>query len=329
MPRYARIDQPGLLQHVIVRGIERCTIFLDDQDRENFVGRLRLLLRETATDCYAWALLDNHFHLLLRPNRRPLAGFMRRLLTGYAVVFNHRHGRSGHLFQNRYKSIVCDSDAYLLELVRYIHLNPVRAGKVHDLAALARYPWCGHGELLGRSALPLTQVDAVLSLFAASRKVARQAYQTFIADRLQESSEIKLSCGGRRASTALDPSLDEDALFDDRILGGGDFVEQVLNAAGVGRQQPPITLAELVRHVAAAMEVVPQVLSVPGKQRDVARAKAIISYLAVRRLGLKGVDVAAALGYSPSAVTQAARRGGEMLADDGALARKVEEGINV
>ena len=86
-----------------------------------------------------------HFHLLIRSNQSDLSGFMRRLLTGYAVTFNRRHQRTGHLFQNRYKSIVCDAQAYLLELVRYIHLNPLRAGLVADLTALADYPWCGHG----------------------------------------------------------------------------------------------------------------------------------------------------------------------------------------
>ena len=132
MPRHARIDIPGFLQHVIVRGIERRDIFITDDDREDFVRRLSGLLEETSTACYAWALLDNHVHLLLIPTEISLSILMRRLLTGYAVSFNLRHKRAGHLFQNRYKSIVCDSDVYLLELVRYIHLNPVRAGKVTE-----------------------------------------------------------------------------------------------------------------------------------------------------------------------------------------------------
>ena len=109
MPRSARIDIPSLLQHVIIRGIERHDIFTDDDDRQNFVKRLSDLLIATETDCLAWALLDNHVHLLLCPRPTPLAKFMRRLLTGYAVTFNHRHQRAGHLFQNRYKSIVCDT----------------------------------------------------------------------------------------------------------------------------------------------------------------------------------------------------------------------------
>jgi REP element-mobilizing transposase RayT len=110
MPRLARLDITGLLQHVIVRGIERRDIFIDDIDRQNFVGRVTTLLPETGVCCYAWAILSNHFHTLLMPTATPLASFMRRLLTGYAVTFNRRHNRCGHLFQNRYKSIVCEEE---------------------------------------------------------------------------------------------------------------------------------------------------------------------------------------------------------------------------
>jgi putative transposase len=207
MPRNARIDIPGLLQHVIVRGIEKRPIFLDDQDREEFLARLSLLLKETSTDCFAWALLNSHFHLLVQPQFVKLAYFMRRLLTGYAVVFNLRHGRAGHLFQNRYKSIVCDSDAYLLELVRYIHLNPVRAGIVTGLEELAGYPWCGHGELLGTRSRTLISEDDVLSHFAQGRKTARKRYEQFIADGIATPAKVKLSAGGKRTSQALDSGL--------------------------------------------------------------------------------------------------------------------------
>ena len=130
MPRQARLDIPGLLQHVIIRGINRSDIFLDDDDRERFLDRLSNLLVKTGTNCFAWALIPTHAHLLLRCNHSELSRFMRRLLTGYAVMFNLRHSRSGHLFQNRYKSIVCEEEPYLLELIRYIHLNPLRVGIV-------------------------------------------------------------------------------------------------------------------------------------------------------------------------------------------------------
>ncbi len=121
MPRKARIDAPGALHHIIVRGIERRKIFEDNADRQRFIQRLGDILSESQTPCYAWALIPNHFHLLLKTGHTPIATLMRRLLTGYAVTFNHRHRRWGHLFQNRYKSILCQEENYLLELVRYIH----------------------------------------------------------------------------------------------------------------------------------------------------------------------------------------------------------------
>ncbi len=155
MPRQARLDAPGVLQHIMARGIERRKIFWDDKDRSSFLERLAAILEETQTQCYAWALIPNHFHLLLRTGTTPLSTVMRRLMTGYAVTFNIRHRRSGHLFQNRYKSVVCEEDPYLLELIRYIHLNPLRAGLVNDLKELDKYPWTGHRAILGRCKNPL------------------------------------------------------------------------------------------------------------------------------------------------------------------------------
>ena len=126
MPRSSRLDAPGVLHHVMGRGIERKEIFIDNKDRGDFITRLTTLADDGSMDIYAFALLPNHFHLLCKTKKRPLSSSMRKLLTGYAVRFNRRHKRHGHLFQNRYKSIVCQEDAYLLELVRYIHLNLLR-----------------------------------------------------------------------------------------------------------------------------------------------------------------------------------------------------------
>ena len=136
MPRKSRIDAPGALHHVIARGINRQRIFLDEQDKRNFIERFSTLLKGSGIKCYAWTTLDNHFHLLLRTGTVSISTLMRRLLTGYAVSYNLRHNRSGHLFQNRYKSILCQEDPYLLELVRYIHLNPLRAKGLSDMDQL-------------------------------------------------------------------------------------------------------------------------------------------------------------------------------------------------
>jgi len=149
MPRQARIDAPGGLHHIIVRGIEKKKIFRSDDDRKGFLDRLKNMVSETKTDCFAWALIPNHVHLLLRTALSSISRVMSRLLTGYAVSFNRKYRRHGQLFQNRYKSILSQQDRYLLELVRYIHLNPLRAGLVEDMKSLDNYPWTGHRDLMG------------------------------------------------------------------------------------------------------------------------------------------------------------------------------------
>src|SRR5208337_3218193 len=165
MPRKTRIDASGAVHHVIFRGIERSSIFRDSKDYENFISRLSLLLNETSTACYAWTLMKNHVHLLLRTGSVSLSSLMRRLLTGYAQQFNRRHNRSGHVFQNRYKSFLCEEDRYLLELVRYIHLNPIRAGAANGMAQLEKLPWCGHGVIMGRAKREWQDSHSVVSLF--------------------------------------------------------------------------------------------------------------------------------------------------------------------
>ena len=162
MPRQSRIDAPGALHHVMIRGIERREIFRDDKDRDSFLDRLGGILLESSTPCYAWSLLSNHAHFLLRSGVVPLATLMRRLLTGYAVSFNRRRDRHGQLFQNRYKSIVCQEETYFKELVRYIHLNPIRSGLVSTMGELNRYPYSGHSALMGRQARKWQDVKYVL-----------------------------------------------------------------------------------------------------------------------------------------------------------------------
>jgi putative transposase len=196
MPRKARIDAPGALHHIIVRGIERRRIFSDDQDRNNFIERLGDILAETQTFCFAWALIPNHAHILLRTGQTPLATVMRRLLTGYAVSYNRRHRRHGHLFQNRYKSILCQEDPYLLELVRYIHLNPLRAKIVKSLTEADTYPYSGHSALIGKVQRRFQSTNYVLRLFGKKVPVARQAYRVFVEKGIAQGRRPELVGGG-------------------------------------------------------------------------------------------------------------------------------------
>jgi len=328
MPRQPRLDAPGTLHHVIGRGIERREIFADDIDRDDFIARLSRLLTETQTLCYAWALIPNHFHLLLRTGPIPLSGLMRRLLTGYAVAFNRRHQRAGHLFQNRYKSIICQEEPYLLELVRYIHLNPLRAGRVTSLDELAHCCDCGHRQLLGLTEQGVIAVDEVLSLFGKKTHVARKNYAAFMADGVEQGPRPELVGGGllRSQAGALQISTipaDERMASDERILGEGDFVASVLQEAEAHTtarrryQLAGFGLEQLTAVVAELLEIDPAMVKAPGKQPDRVRARSLYCYWAVRELGHSTIALARELGISQPAVSQSVRRGEALAAERG------------
>jgi REP element-mobilizing transposase RayT len=234
MPRRPRLDAPGCLHHVIARGLERRRIFVDDGDRDAFVARLAGLATTTGTEVLAWALLPNHFHLLLRTRGAPLSDFMRTLDTGYAVGFNRRHQQAGDVFQNRFKSFLVEEESYLLEVLRYIHLNPLRAGLVTTLPKLDGFPWAGHSALLGCIDRAWQATHAVLLLFGPAIRAARNAYHEFVAAGLRERRTPDHAATGLRRRRgrwlgAVDAARGRDQwAFDERILGSAEFVARVL-----------------------------------------------------------------------------------------------------
>jgi len=235
MPRQPRLDIPGLVHHVMARGIEGGDIFRCGEDRQDFLKRLAdEINKPDGPRLYAWALMTNHFHLLLRPGQGLLSPMMRRLMTGHAVTCNLRHKRKGHLFQNRFKSIVVEEEQYFLELVRYIHLNPVRAGMVASPEELATYPFAGHSVVLGNQDFAGQDVEAVLSRFSMRKTSAIRSYNDFVSagfgqgrrNELQGGGLVR-SAGGISALLGRDPGERESS--DARILGSGDFVDSVLH----------------------------------------------------------------------------------------------------
>jgi len=316
MPRLARLDITGLLQHVIVRGIERRDIFNDDHDRQLFVDRLFSLCSETGVRCYAWALLSNHFHLLLMPTSTPLSFFMRRLLTGYAVSFNRRNKRSGHLFQNRYKSIVCEEEAYLLELVRYIHLNPLRSGMVSKLEELDHYPWSGHAVLMGNRQLDRQDTDAILERFGKMKAMAHRNYRQFVSEGIKTGRRDDLVGGGLKRSQG-ERENNEYESFDERILGCGDFVDGLKQEVNLrDKMKSTITLAQLLDIVSATLGLDPDSVRRPSKSRAPAEARGIICHLAIFELGYTGSEVGKFLHLGPTGVSLASRRGEKVLKAD-------------
>jgi REP element-mobilizing transposase RayT len=321
MPRKARIDAPGALHHIIVRGIERRKIFEDDADRNNFLERLGKILSATGTQCFAWALIPNHFHLLLRTGTYQIATVMQRLLTGHAMHFNRRHRRSGQLFQNRYKSILCQEDAYLKELVRYIHLNPIRSGLVSDINILGKHPFCGHAVIMGKKKKEWQDDAYILKLFSDKRSTARHRYKIFVQKGIQQGKRPELTGGGLVRSSggwSVIKSLRRANIHlksDERILGDSDFVETVLKAANecFERRYHLISqgydIDKLADRVAEIVSITPEEMVQPGKQPVKVKARSLLCYWAVRELGTTMVELATLLNISQPAVSVCVQRG--------------------
>jgi REP element-mobilizing transposase RayT len=316
----------------MIRGIERRKIFRDNRDRENFLDRLGKLLLETKTGCYAWALLPNHAHFLFRTDKIPLATLMRRLLTGYVVSFNRQYKRHGHLLQNRYKSIVCQEETYLRELVRYIHLNPLRAGVVSNLPALNSYPYCGHSALMGKRDRPWQDVDYVLHSFGKGIRKARIEYLAYVEGGIEQGRRRDLvggglvrSLGGWAEAEKLRLRGQDHIKSDERILGDSDFVDLVLGEAKeqYSRQcalrRRGYDLEKVVERVAEIYGVRIGEIFGRGRQQQRVDARSLFCFWAVRELGKSLTSLAARLEMSPAGVGYAVQRGEAIALENGYL----------
>jgi len=299
------------------RGIERTRIFRNDRDRDDFVERLAALCLEGNLIVYAWCLLSNHFHVLARTGHEPISRSMKRLLTGYVVNFNLRHKRAGHLFQNRYKSIICEDDPYLLELTRYIHLNPVRAGMVGEVEGLKRFRWAGHSAIMGTTKREWQDVDTVLRYFGKGREAIRK-YEEFVREGVSRGRRPELVGGGLiRSLGGWSQVLSlrrrgAKIASDDRILGGEGFVERLLSEAEEREKEtlrffPRVPdLATLTRRILEGEGLKESELRSGMRKRAVVKGRRIFCQLAVGKMGYPGAKVARFLGVTTSSVNRLA-----------------------
>jgi putative transposase len=315
MPRQPRLDAPGALHHVMGRGIERTNIFRIDRDREDFLNRLANQCMEGSLIVYAWCLLSNYFHLLVRTGRQPIFRSMKKLLTGYAVNFNLRHKRTGHLFQNRYKSIICEDDPYLLELTRYIHLNPMRAGMVGELEGLNNYRWAGHSAIMGRVEREWQDIETVLGYFGSGREAVKK-YEQFVREGVSQGRKPELVGGGLIRSVggwSQVLSLKRRGVkvaSDERILGSERFVERLLSEAEereketlrLSRKAPD--LPTVARGIVKEEGIEESELRSGMRERRVVKGRRIFCQLAVGKMGYPGAEVARFLGVTTSAVNR-------------------------
>lgn len=321
MARRSRIDAAGAIQHLTVRGIERGAVFRRDTDRNHFLERLGKILQDTKTICYAWALIPNHFHLLLRTGPVPISTVMRRFLTGYALWYNRRHRRHGHVFQSRFKSILCQEDTYFLELVRYIHLNPIRARLVENLDELGRYAYCGHSVLMGKVKRPWQDTEGVLGMFGKKLGAARRGYRGFVEKGIARGRRKDLTGGGLlRSAGGWEgvKALREKNVYqrnDERILGDGDFVGRVLASAeeAVERRYAlrsgGFDLERVASRVSEELGLRPEEVWAKGKYRRIVEARSLLCYWAVRELGVSMSSLAGKLEISIPSVSESVTRG--------------------
>jgi putative transposase len=302
MARKPRIHFPGALYHVIARGNRRQGVFLDEKDLERFLAYLSDYKNRYAFHLYAYALMKNHLHLLLEVEDVPLSRIMQTLLFRYTRYFNRRHGEVGHLFQGRYKAILCDKDAYLLELVRYIHLNPVRAEMVKEPED---YRWTGHLSYFGRGAHDLIDEEFVLGQFSDKRSLGRRRYRQFVWEGILGGHEEKYY-----------------RVKDQRYLGEDSFVERIEKE----RKEPrgwvyEVPLGAICEETSIAMGITRDKLYSMTRDREGARGRGIVGYLA-RRISYYGVnEIAGHFGRSPQTISEGIKKVEDLQRSDKSFAK--------
>ena len=212
MARTPRLEVEGGLYHITARGNNRRHIFDDDDDHQKFLGLLAEAKTKLPFYLYAYCLMTNHVHLLIERRQDAISRVMHRLLTGYSRYYNRRHDRVGHLFQKRYHATLCQTDQYLAELVRYIHLNPVRARIVRDPASCS---YSSHRAYLGLEKSRLVDSEPVLRHFGATKKAARERFRLFV-----------------KAGLTDGPKDELFSELEGNICGDDDFIESINKRVG-------------------------------------------------------------------------------------------------
>jgi putative transposase len=308
MPRQRRIALPGEIHHVMSRGLDQRPIFRDNLDRQRFLSITGKVLTEGNCLCYAWVLMENHYHLVLRPLNDPLQRIMRRVNGGYARYFNKRYGRKGYLFGDRYKSLATQEYWYLRELIRYVHLNPLRAGLVRTLEKLVEYPWSGHRGVLGLDGQAWHAVDQVRSRFGKTRREGREAYLAWLKAGLDRKNEGWVPQAAVSPSNAMASDMEPGS--DDRVAGDAEFVRTAV--ARINREQrlkyellrdrPP--LSDLLTQLCRKHKLTKEFALTRGRCDMRSCVRSFFCKQSVREFGYSVIEVAAFLGINPSSVVR-------------------------
>ena len=301
MARRPRLFAAGVLYHVIVRGNQRQKTFLSDRDYQAYMERLARYRKKYGYGIYAYCLMPNHVHLLLESSDRPLAKLMQGLQQSYSQYYNRKHHKTGHVFEGRYKAIICQKDEYLLGLIRYIHLNPVRAGMVKSPE---EHRYSGHHAYLYGKATEIIDPGKILAMLGG-----KAAYRRFVSDGLAEGHKEEYY-----------------AVEDQRFLGNEGFVEKLLNKEPEKAPRPHArrSLDSLVKELAKLLGTDIQVLRSPDRSWVISKARTTIAYILVRRLGYALNEVAGYFGRDVATVATLLARIGERMQSDEKQKRELD-----
>lgn len=324
MARPLRIQYPGAWYHVTCRGNERGAIYRDDKDRRKFLERLEESLRDFSVEVHCYCLMSNHFHFLLKTRLANLDRFMQQFNTTYIVYFNKRHKRSGHLYQGRYKAILVDADSYLLELSRYIHLNPVRLKRLKEsslkekIDVLEQYLWSSYRAYIGNKGPSFLHREMILGMIGGREKRKGRRYREFVLKGLREEMGDPLI--GKKAHS---------------VLGSEEFLEWVYSTFIRGKEEekeyskikelaPILTVEEIVQEAASEFGVKPEEL-LKGYSRVGGARKTVIELSCrhvIRSESLK--EIGRQMGLSVGGLVRSRERFQESLKRDRKLRRHFE-----
>ena len=301
MSRPPRIHFPGAFYHVIVRGNQRQTVFRSNSDYRKYQERLSHYQKLHRFLLHAYVLMPNHVHLLIEVGSNPLSKTMQGLQFTYTQYFNREHKTVGHLFQGRYKAILCDKEAYLIELVRYIHLNPVRARLVKRPQD---HRWGSYPVYFGSQKEPMVMTDFVLGHFGRNRASAGRAFHRFVMESVREGSredlyEVKLQA----------------------VLGSEDFVEKLPVRSQEEKIHYQVPLEDIVQSVCRRLKLREEELRRPDRGRRAAEARHRIGYIARELAGLTYGSVARRFGRETISFSVGVRKVMERMERDPILKR--------
>jgi REP element-mobilizing transposase RayT len=312
MPRKARLNVPGAVYHVMGRCLDHLALFVDDDDHERFLSVLGLYLERTATRCYGWAFMRNHYHLVIRLGNRELWELMKPLNMHYAQFHRNKYGRRGPLFMDRFKSIATQDQNYVQELVRYVHLNPVRAGICKSLEALDKYPWSGHSALMGLKNRNFQDTGTVLKRFGRTVSDAREKYRKFLSEGMESDDQSDMLVALVRKSNSGSEGGRSANCW---VIGDPEFVKNAVASVEANRlrisrfEREGGSLGTIADKICRKFGITPELLKERHRGGAASDARKAFAYVAAKEFRASLGVVADYLGVGRTAVSAMSRDG--------------------